>query len=164
MLFRGTYYVWCFPNPFNTNDLFWYPLKTSKNLWFSDVFRGYRKRSVTWNVLTYYFLTRLKVSSNFIYYKTAFWKPVRNELNLFAKSMGSKWYVDTFIPRLKNCAKSVQIRSYFWPVYLDTFHAVNGLPTSFEVLQSCMSKIFRPSSVLRIYWDRRRMNLRITTR
>ena len=28
------------------SGLFLYPLKTSQNLWFSDVFRGYRKRSV----------------------------------------------------------------------------------------------------------------------
>ena len=27
------------------------PLKTSENLWFSDVFRGYRKRVVAWNML-----------------------------------------------------------------------------------------------------------------
>ena len=27
-------------NPFHASDLFWYPLKTSANLWFSDVFRG----------------------------------------------------------------------------------------------------------------------------
>ena len=29
----------------------WYPLKASENLWFSDIFRGYQKRSVTWNGL-----------------------------------------------------------------------------------------------------------------
>ena len=38
-------------NPFHAIDLFWYPLKTSENLWFSDVFRGYQKRSVAWNGL-----------------------------------------------------------------------------------------------------------------
>ena len=38
-------------NPFHATDLFWYPLKTSENLWFSDVFRGYQKRSVAWNGL-----------------------------------------------------------------------------------------------------------------
>ena len=36
-------------NPFHATDLFWYPLKTSENLRFSDVFRGYQKRSVAWN-------------------------------------------------------------------------------------------------------------------
>ena len=30
---------------------FYAPLKTSVNLWFSDVFRGYRKRPVAWNGL-----------------------------------------------------------------------------------------------------------------
>ena len=34
-------------NPFHVTGLFLYFLKTSENLWFSDVFRGYRKRPVT---------------------------------------------------------------------------------------------------------------------
>ena len=33
------------------SDLFLYPLKTSENQRFSDVFRGYKKRSVAWNGL-----------------------------------------------------------------------------------------------------------------
>ena len=44
-----------FINPFHATGLFWYPLKTSENLWFSDVFRGYQKRSVVWNGLTEWF-------------------------------------------------------------------------------------------------------------
>ena len=39
-------------NPFHVTDLFWYPLKTSENLWFCDVFRGYQKWSVAWNGFT----------------------------------------------------------------------------------------------------------------
>ena len=39
----------CFINLFHAPHLFWYPLKTSENLWFSDVFMGYQKRSVAWN-------------------------------------------------------------------------------------------------------------------
>ena len=38
-------------NPFYATDLFWYPLKTSENQRFSDVFRGYQKRPVAWNGL-----------------------------------------------------------------------------------------------------------------
>ena len=38
-------------NPFHANGLFLYPLKKSENLWFSNVFRGYRKRPVAWNGL-----------------------------------------------------------------------------------------------------------------
>ena len=34
-------------NLFHTTGLFLDPLKTSENLWFTDVFRGYRKRLVT---------------------------------------------------------------------------------------------------------------------
>ena len=38
-------------NSFHATGLFRCPLKTSENLWFSDVFRGYRKRPVAWNGL-----------------------------------------------------------------------------------------------------------------
>ena len=40
-----------FLNPFHATDLFWCPLKTSENIWFSDILRGYQKRSVSWNGL-----------------------------------------------------------------------------------------------------------------
>ena len=36
-----------FINLFHATGLFLYLLKTSGNLWFSDVFRGYRKRPMT---------------------------------------------------------------------------------------------------------------------
>ena len=39
-------------NPFHATDLLLYPLKTSENQRFSDVFRGYQKRSVVRNGLT----------------------------------------------------------------------------------------------------------------
>ena len=42
---------WLWINPFHTIVLFLYPLKTSENLRFSDVFRGYRKRSEVVNGL-----------------------------------------------------------------------------------------------------------------
>ena len=38
-------------NPFHTTCLFLYPLKTSENLQFPDVLRGYRKTPVTGNGL-----------------------------------------------------------------------------------------------------------------
>ena len=38
---------------FNATGLFLYPLIASENLWFSSVLRGYRKRVVAWNRLTY---------------------------------------------------------------------------------------------------------------
>ena len=40
-----------FINPFHATGLFRKPLKTSENLWFSDVFKGYQKRPVAWNGL-----------------------------------------------------------------------------------------------------------------
>ena len=42
---------------FHANDLFLYPLKTSENQRFSDVFRGYRKRLTAWNWLLTIFIT-----------------------------------------------------------------------------------------------------------
>ena len=54
-----------FLKPFHTTDLFWYPLKTSENLWFSDVFRGYQKRSVAWNGLTVSWMVLAKLKLNF---------------------------------------------------------------------------------------------------
>ena len=47
-VYKGNIYLF---NPFHANDLFWYPLKTSENQRFSDVFREYQKRSVSWNGL-----------------------------------------------------------------------------------------------------------------
>ena len=41
-------------NPFHTNVPFLYPLKTLENLWFSDVFRGYRNGTLAWKVLTHF--------------------------------------------------------------------------------------------------------------
>ena len=41
-------------NPFHATCPFRYSLKT-ENLWFSDVFRGYRKRPVAWNGLINFF-------------------------------------------------------------------------------------------------------------
>ena len=41
----------CVFNPFHVTDLFLYRLKTYKNLWFSDVLRGFRKRTVPWKRL-----------------------------------------------------------------------------------------------------------------
>ena len=39
-------------NPFYTTGLFLYPLNALENQGFSDVFRGYRKKPVTWNGLS----------------------------------------------------------------------------------------------------------------
>ena len=38
--------------PISYHWSFLYPLETSVNLWFSDVFRGYRKTPVKWSGLT----------------------------------------------------------------------------------------------------------------
>ena len=47
--------------PFHATDLFWYPLKTSENLWFSDVFRGYQKRPASGNGLISFALQDMKL-------------------------------------------------------------------------------------------------------
>ena len=40
-------------NPFSTNVPLLYPLKTSKNFWFSDIFRGYRSGTLVENGLSF---------------------------------------------------------------------------------------------------------------
>ena len=87
---------WCIKfslnNPFHATDLFWYPLKTSENLWFSDVFRRYQKRSVAWNGLsspdtilrTYRFLQLLflqilpKIAKNYVAKRIDFLRSRKN--------------------------------------------------------------------------------------
>ena len=55
-------------NSFRAIGLFLYPPKTSQTLWFSDVFRGYRKRPVAWDGLIentlYFSLINERIFSN----------------------------------------------------------------------------------------------------
>ena len=70
-------------NPFHATDLFWYPLKILENQRFSDVFRGYQKRSAAWNALI---TTELN-----IYMKEVFdWYTATKQLwmNKYWKKMG----------------------------------------------------------------------------
>ena len=56
-------------NPFSTNVSLLYPLKTSENLWFSDVFRGYGSGTLVENGLKRWLLksaTLLKVDSSYV--------------------------------------------------------------------------------------------------
>ena len=46
----------CQTNPFHAKVPFLYLLKTSKNLWFSDVFRGYRNGKLAWKGFTSFVL------------------------------------------------------------------------------------------------------------
>ena len=57
-------------NPFYATGLFLYPLKTSENQRFSDVFRGYRKRPVAWNGLRFN-ITHFSLMFHFYTLKTS---------------------------------------------------------------------------------------------
>ena len=46
-------------NPFHATGLFQYLLKTTESLWFSDVFRGYRKKQVARNWIVVKGIARL---------------------------------------------------------------------------------------------------------
>ena len=82
----------------------------------------------------------LKVSSNFIYYKTAC-------PNKIKRKTGTKR------------AELVWNKHAKYVLHMIRFiHWLRDLPTSYEVLQSYMSKIFGRSSFIQIYWDRRQMN------
>ena len=49
-------------NPFHGIGLCSYPLKTSENCRFLDIFRGYRKKPVAWKMLTHSSQTPISVS------------------------------------------------------------------------------------------------------
>ena len=55
-----------FFNPFHATGLFLYNLKISENLWFSDIFREYRKRPVALNYLYISVAQRCSVIKMFI--------------------------------------------------------------------------------------------------
>ena len=57
-------------NPFNATGLFLYPLKT-ENQRFSNVFKGYIKRLVTWNEIRETFFRTLYYNSRFLYLEVA---------------------------------------------------------------------------------------------
>ena len=52
-------------NPFHATDLFWYPLKTSENHWFSDVFGG--GRGVSKEISSKKWVKREAISQNLKY-------------------------------------------------------------------------------------------------
>ena len=69
-------YIWrssnkhCPDLPHFIHWFFLYPLKTSENPWFSDIFRGYRKKPVVWNGVIYLFSVLVKcllISSSYLY-------------------------------------------------------------------------------------------------
>ena len=65
-------------NPFHATGLFLYPLDSSGNLWFSDVFRGYRKRPILWDGSTHIRLTRswrrsLYIEASSLIYRANHW-------------------------------------------------------------------------------------------
>ena len=53
--------IWATINPYQTTGLFQCPLKTSENIWFSDVLGSYWKRSVVWDRLIMANLSLFKV-------------------------------------------------------------------------------------------------------
>ena len=53
-------------NPLHATGPILSPLKTSENQRFSDVFRGYRKRSVVWNGLSYFLVIDIDFSKNIL--------------------------------------------------------------------------------------------------
>ena len=61
-------------NPFHTTGLFLYLLKSSENLWFSDAFRGCRKKPMAWNGLNCLLISAKNVLSVKINWKWHFHK------------------------------------------------------------------------------------------
>ena len=69
---------------------FLYPLKTSENLWFSDIFRGYRKRPLAWNLVVRDLATRLEQAQS--------WFNAHNEHIVKGRSVKTTW-----LKKINNC-------------------------------------------------------------
>ena len=67
-------------NPFHAIDLFIYPLKISENLWYSDVFRDYKKRPVAWDGSTENLRTTTYAATKFISVLSCSLLPVHAEV------------------------------------------------------------------------------------
>ena len=83
-------------NPFHATGLFRYPLKTSESQRFPDIFRGYRKRPVTWNGLKVFSkLQVLRILGKSIFCLTISWRrpsSYRNQsIDLLCKTMD--WFL-----------------------------------------------------------------------
>ena len=68
---------------FHANAPFLYPLKTSENIWFSDVFREYRNETLAWNGLIQ------KAFSG--WYRKIFTETFGEKLKTFYKYIYSEW-------------------------------------------------------------------------
>ena len=76
-------------NPFHATDPFWYLLKISENLWFSNVFNGYQNRSLAWNGLILF--SRILI--------------IRDILRLINHNIGDVWWPSIF-GKLKNSCRN----------------------------------------------------------
>ena len=79
-------------NPFHTTGLFRYPLKTSENQRFPDIFRGYRKRPVTWNGLKVFSkLQVLRILGKSIFCLTISWRRPSSYRNQSIDLLANQW-------------------------------------------------------------------------
>ena len=85
-----------FLNPFHGTGRFLYTLKRSEILWFSDVFRGYRKTPVPWNWLRHqaYQTPRIKNFELFLLYNTSSFRPVEHYRRILKIKTISRLYAD----------------------------------------------------------------------
>ena len=104
-------------NPFHATDLFWYPLKTSENQRFSDIFRGYQKRSVV--------LNRLR-SCNISLEITVTWYLIGWPNVCTQSDLGKLWF------RVKYFAKSSPCKLAYWALLLSNLFCVY-YPRKFQV-------------------------------
>ena len=104
-------------NPFHATDLFWYPLKTSENQRFSDIFKGYQKRSVV--------LNRLR-SCNISLEITVTWYLIGWPNVCTQSDPGKLWF------RVKCFAKSSPCKLAYWALLLSNLFCVY-YPRKFQV-------------------------------
>ena len=111
-------------NPFLSNIPFIYPLKTSENKRFSDVFRGYKKGTLETNGLMFFIVGKAFVINTFqcccglqiVYWISTFRKSISavSQMNFWNISQGLH---SAFNPKLANvCPQSLYCREFWRPV------------------------------------------------
>ena len=93
-------------SPFHTPDLSLYLLKISENQTFSDVFRGYRKRSGAWKGLKHYFQWTHGLSWTYVR---------RNQSVLRTFSLGNSWilYEKCYFETIREFHKKTRVLEYY---------------------------------------------------
>ena len=103
-------------NPFHADVIFLYPLKTSENLWFSDVFREYRNGTIAWQGLKIFFWFSNQIISLL---ETIFWREIIHVKTPWTQEVN--WtFCDVFRGKITSSERLIYVQ--FMPVSKGASH------------------------------------------